>query len=779
MHASNSVSVIARIRPVLDRERGADVSVDVDKDECSVSIKTARGMERMYKMQKALNNKDQETVFQTVLPTVESALEGYNTSILCYGQTGTGKTMTMLGYDLWLLAQSATQQQQATTASSSRRSSALSASVGSPRSSLKTPERGAGSSRSKSMGGTGSPRSRSLGGARASVVGETEAAVPPLKTLTFAEASAAAHEKHEHADVGLIPRTMEWLFIKQLHSKALNELRYSVSYLEIYNEAVHDLLAEPTVLSPAKAALQEAAYNTPLWLKLHPEAVTVNSYTTTGPKLNFKGGNAGAGGLDKSAPGLDIKTSNKGVVKVPDATVVPVSSEAEVMELLWRGAKTRAVAATDMNTYSSRSHTIFTVFIEKYNADRSMMQSSKLTFVDLAGSEKVAKYAMESMSQQQMQELACINKSLSTLTGVVNALSAAARMEKAKGKTESKNNAGDDENGVTKVHIPYRDSKLTRLLQDCIGGGARTLFIVTLSPSQLSTDETNSTLMFADRAMRVQVSARPATLKRVDKASSAVELSENDAELTERHAREIERLHGAMNFLVNAAYAHDTIDNGMGWMRDKKVDTKDVCEKLIYLLKNDEHVALRLHKELHNRDSKLEACKATLKTVEAELESQRSQFVVQCEEHLDYEAETSNEKELMAIEKKKFNAAVEEAKILRYERSELHKAREVIQQIADSQERRWAWLQEFAAGLAAREHLQEAEKSKVDALEIESRISMLEQMVALSVKENLALKTHLLKSHDKTAKHRLSSLASTPPSVENSRISTPPVVPHR
>jgi len=779
MRTSNSVSVIARIRPVLDRERGADVSVDVDKDECSVSIKTARGMERMYKMQKALNDKDQETVFQTVLPTVESALQGYNTSILCYGQTGTGKTMTMLGYDLWLLAQSATQQHQATTSSSNRRSSALSASVGSPRSSLKTPERGTGNSRSKSMGGTGSPRSRSLEGARASVVGEKEkeAAAPPLKTLTFAEASAAAHEKHEHADVGLIPRTMEWLFIKQLHSKALNELRFSVSYLEIYNEAVHDLLAEPTVLSPAKVASQEAAYNTPLWLKLHPEAVTVKSYATTGPKLNFKSGNAGV--LDKGAPGLDIKTSNKGVVKVPDATVVPVSSEAEVMELLWRGAKTRAVAATDMNTYSSRSHTIFTVFIEKYNADKSMMQSSKLTFVDLAGSEKVAKYAMESMSQQQMQELACINKSLSTLTGVVNALSAAARMEKAKGKTESKDKAGDEENGASKVHIPYRDSKLTRLLQDCLGGGARTLFIVTLSPSQLSADETNSTLMFADRAMRVQVSARPATLKRVDNASNAFELSENDAELTDRHAREIERLHDAINFLVNASYAHDTIDNGMGWMRDKKVDTKDVCEKLIYLLKNDEHVALRLHKELHTRDSKLEACKATLKTVEAELESQRSQFVVQCEEHLDYEAETSNEKELMAIEKKKFDAAVEEAKILRYERSELHKAREVIQQIADSQERRWTWLHEFAAGLAAREHLKKDEKSKVDALEMESRINMLEQMVTLSVKENLALKTHLLKSHDKAAKHRHPSTASTPPSVENSRASTPPADPHR
>ena len=134
-----------------------------------------------------------------------------------------------------------------------------------------------------------------------------------------------------------------------------------------------------------------------------------------------------------------------------------------------------------MNQSSSRSHAILTLRVEVASRGTdggTILRQAKLTLVDLAGSEKWNK-ALE-MDKTQIREMTEINSSLSALGNVISALSQKKRR-----------------------HIPYRDSKLTRYLQDSLGGNTRTTIIATVSSTQSASEETVSTLQFADRAKRV------------------------------------------------------------------------------------------------------------------------------------------------------------------------------------------------------------------------------------------------------------------------------------
>lgn len=133
-----------------------------------------------------------------------------------------------------------------------------------------------------------------------------------------------------------------------------------------------------------------------------------------------------------------------------------------------------------MNINSSRSHSLFQLLVETNQVDaHGMLKRSKLNLGDLAGSEKVNKE--EEMQARHMLELRNINLSLTTLGKVIQMLS--------KGSTSEH-----------ETHIPFRESKLTRLLQDSLGGNTETYLIATVSPLLESIDETISTLKFADRA---------------------------------------------------------------------------------------------------------------------------------------------------------------------------------------------------------------------------------------------------------------------------------------
>ncbi len=237
---------------------------------------------------------------------------------------------------------------------------------------------------------------------------------------------------------GVIPRIVEQIFASILTSPATIEYTVRVSYMEIYMERIRDLMAPQNDNLP-----------------VHEE-------------------------------------KNRGVY-VKGLLEIYVSSVQEVYEVMRRGGNARAVAATNMNQESSRSHSIFVITITQKNVETGSAKSGQLFLVDLAGSEKVGKTGA---SGQTLEEAKKINKSLSALGMVINSL------------TDGKSS-----------HIPYRDSKLTRILQESLGGNSRTTLIINCSPSSYNDAETLSTLRFGMRAKSIKNKAKvnaelsPAELK--------------------------------------------------------------------------------------------------------------------------------------------------------------------------------------------------------------------------------------------------------------------------
>uniref|UniRef100_A0A3Q3IU85 Kinesin-like protein n=1 Tax=Monopterus albus TaxID=43700 RepID=A0A3Q3IU85_MONAL len=170
---------------------------------------------------------------------------------------------------------------------------------------------------------------------------------------------------------------------------------------------------------------------------------------------------------------LSVHEDKNRVPYVKGCTERFVSSPDEVMDVIDEGKANRHVAVTNMNEHSSRSHSIFLINIKQEHVETGQKLCGKLYLVDLAGSEKVSKTGA---AGAVLDEAKNINKSLSALGNVISAL--------AEG---------------TKSHVPYRDSKMTRILQDSLGGNCRTTMFICCSPSSYNDTETKSTLMFGQR----------------------------------------------------------------------------------------------------------------------------------------------------------------------------------------------------------------------------------------------------------------------------------------
>ncbi|KAJ7063350.1 kinesin heavy chain [Mycena amicta] len=226
---------------------------------------------------------------------------------------------------------------------------------------------------------------------------------------------------------GIIPRITEQIFQSIVESDAHLEYLVKVSYMEIYLEKIRDLLAH------------------------HNDNLQVH------------------------------EEKNRGVY-VKNLSDYYVSSAREVYEIMRTGGNARMVSSTNMNAESSRSHSIFVISINQRNTETGAQKTGNLYLVDLAGSEKVGKTGA---SGQTLEEAKKINKSLSALGMVINAL------------TDSK-----------VKYIPYRDSKLTRILQESLGGNSRTTLIINCSPSSYNETETISTLRFGIRAKSIKNQAR-------------------------------------------------------------------------------------------------------------------------------------------------------------------------------------------------------------------------------------------------------------------------------
>ncbi|KAJ8246912.1 hypothetical protein GJAV_G00256720 [Gymnothorax javanicus] len=229
-------------------------------------------------------------------------------------------------------------------------------------------------------------------------------------------------QEHDPA-VGVIPRVIRKLFLQKDDIMTL-----TVSYLEIYNEEILDLLCG-----------------------------------------------------SKEKPGISIREDPKEGIKIVGLTEHVVSSASEMVGCLELGNSARTVGSTAMNSASSRSHAIFTVTLEqRRGADRSDVVISKLHLVDLAGSERQKKTKAEG---DRLKEGISINRGLLSLGNVISAL-------------------GDESKKGT--FVPYRDSKLTRLLQDSLGGNSHTLMIACVSPADSNMEETINTLRYADRARKIK-----------------------------------------------------------------------------------------------------------------------------------------------------------------------------------------------------------------------------------------------------------------------------------
>uniref|UniRef100_A0A8B9LIZ8 Kinesin family member 13Ba n=1 Tax=Astyanax mexicanus TaxID=7994 RepID=A0A8B9LIZ8_ASTMX len=233
---------------------------------------------------------------------------------------------------------------------------------------------------------------------------------------------------------GLIPRLCSSLFERTVQQQREEEsFTVEVSYMEIYNEKVRDLL-DP---KGSRAALR------------------VREHKVLGPYVD---------GLSRLA----------------------VASYKDIESLMSEGNKSRTVAATNMNEESSRSHAVFNIILTHTLKDMQSGTSgekvSKLSLVDLAGSERAAKTGA---AGERLKEGSNINKSLTTLGLVISALA-----DQGAGKNKSK-------------FVPYRDSVLTWLLKDSLGGNSRTAMVATVSPAADNYDETLSTLRYADRAKSI------------------------------------------------------------------------------------------------------------------------------------------------------------------------------------------------------------------------------------------------------------------------------------
>ncbi|MQM12245.1 hypothetical protein Taro_045160 [Colocasia esculenta] len=296
------------------------------------------------------------------------------------------------------------------------------------------------------------------------------------KTYTMSGPNGASKEEW-----GVNYRALNDLFLISRNRRSTIMYEIGVQMVEIYNEQVRDLLSNNSNQKKYPSVDLTIFSHRILFLNLHTLGV--------------------------------LNTSQPNGLAVPEASMHLVNSTTDVLDLMQIGQKNRVVSATALNERSSRSHSILSVHVRGMDLESGSSSRGSLHLVDLAGSERVDR---SEVTGDRLKEAQHINKSLSALGDVIFALA-------------QKNS-----------HIPYRNSKLTQVLQSSLGGQAKTLMFVQLNPDVESYSETFSTLKFAERVSGVELGAARSNKEGKD----VKELMEQVASLKDMITRKDEEIEG-------------------------------------------------------------------------------------------------------------------------------------------------------------------------------------------------------------------------------------------
>ena len=338
---------------------------------------------------------------------------------------------------------------------------------------------------------------------------------------------------------GIMPRAFDDIFRSIQSDSDQTQFLVRASYLEIYNEEVRDLLSK----------------NPKNRLELH----------------------------EKPDSGVYVK----------DLSYFAAKSSDEVRKIMYIGSKNRSTGETLMNAHSSRSHSLFSITVERseLGADNKQhIRVGKLNMVDLAGSERIAKTGA---TGDRLKEATKINLSLSTLCHVISSL------------TDPK-----------ATYIPYRDSKLTRLLQDSLGGNTKTVMIANVGPADYNFDETLNTLRYASRAKNIQNKPR-------------INEDPKDALLRE-YQDEITKLREQLNAL-NMGETPENVMQNMGIMSGSTnkteivVDQQKMQEFEEKLNREKEEIRLKSEQERQNIENQANLKEEEKKKLLDELKKQEEQ----------------------------------------------------------------------------------------------------------------------------------------------------------
>ncbi|XP_027959432.1 kinesin-like protein KIF3A isoform X1 [Eumetopias jubatus] len=397
---------------------------------------------------------------------------------------------------------------------------------------------------------------------------------------------------------GIIPNSFAHIFGHIAKAEGDTRFLVRVSYLEIYNEEVRDLL-----------------------------------------------------GKDQTQR-LEVKERPDVGVYIKDLSAYVVNNADDMDRIMTLGHKNRSVGATNMNEHSSRSHAIFTITIEcsEKGVDGNMhVRMGKLHLVDLAGSERQAKTGA---TGQRLKEATKINLSLSTLGNVISAL--------VDGKS---------------THVPYRNSKLTRLLQDSLGGNSKTMMCANIGPADYNYDETISTLRYANRAKNIKNKARI----NEDPKDALLRQFQKEIEELKKKLEEGEEISGSD---ISGSEEEDDEEGEVGEDGEKRKKRRDQAGKKKVSPDKMVEMQAKIDEERKALETKLDMEEEERNKARAELEKREKDLLKAQQEH------QSLLEKLSALEKKVIVGGVdllakaeEQEKLLEESNMELEERRKRAEQL--------------------------------------------------------------------------------------------------